>query len=73
MARKKTIKYNPEHYLKEGVMAGVIYGKGDKKIRESKTVIKSNGKIKEVKYGPVDYYGNQTKTKTRFKPKKGYY
>lgn len=71
--KKKVIKYNPEHYLKDGIMAGVIYGKGDKKIRESKTVTKSNGKTKVVEYGPIDYYENQTKTKMRFKPKKGFY
>lgn len=48
-------------------MAGVVYGKKDKKIRTSKTVIKSNGKVKTVTYGPVDYYGKQTKTKVKTK------
>ena len=49
-------------------MAGVVYGKVDQKIRESKVVTKTNGKKKIVNYSPVDYYGKQTKTKVVTKP-----
>lgn len=64
--RTKIIKHNPNNYAKTR-MTGVIYGKGDQKIRESKTVTKvtpRGTRVKAVKYGPVSYYGKQTKSKT---------
>lgn len=61
--RKKTITYNPKNYANTK-MTGVIYGKNDQKIREKK-VVETKRKVKTVNYGPVDYYGKQTKTKTK--------
>ena len=61
--KTKVITYDPNHYKKTR-MTGVVYGGKKEKIRTSKTVTKSNGKVKTVTYGPIDYYGKQTKTKT---------
>lgn len=38
-----------------------------KPIKTGKTIIKSNGKVKSVTYGPVNNYGKQTKTKVKTK------
>lgn len=60
--KQKTITYDPTNFAGT-LMAGTVYRKGDQKIRKSKTVTKSNGKVKTVTYGPMNYYGKQTKTK----------
>lgn len=70
--RKKVVKYDPQNYSKKGVMAGVVYGSGDKKIKSKKTVTLSTPRktrTKVVEYGPIDYYGKQTKKKTITKTK----
>lgn len=58
----KTITTSPTHYKKG--MAAVVYAGKNIPIRTNKTVTKSNGKVKNVEYGPIDHYGSQTKTKT---------
>lgn len=61
--KTKKIIFDPKNY-KKTPMTTVVYGDNDQKIRKTKTVTKSNGKVKKVEYGPVDHYANQTKTKT---------
>lgn len=61
--RKKTITYNPRHYLNTPKVIEV-YGGNDKKIREKK-VVETKKKIKTVLYSPVNRTGKQTKTKTK--------
>lgn len=38
-----------------------------KQIRTNKTIMKGNGKVKTVTYGPTNLYGKQTKTKVKSK------
>lgn len=64
--KTKQILRNPNHYQNTR-MTGVVYGRGDQKIRTNKIVGKSNGKVKIVTYSPVDYYGKQKKTKVVIK------
>lgn len=66
--RTKKITHNPQNYSKKGIMAGVVYGKGDKKIKEKKVVTRETPRktvTKTTDYGPVDYYGKQLKTRTK--------
>lgn len=65
--RKKTIAYNPKHYLNTPKVREV-YGKNDQKIREKK-VVETKRKIKTVLYSPVNRTDKQKKTKTKIKKK----
>ncbi len=50
-------------YTKPGsAQAARVYA--GKPIKTSKMVIKGNGKVKTVTYGPINRIGRQTKTKT---------
>lgn len=61
--RKKTISYDSNNYDKNSTMAQLIYAGKNLKIRKSK-IVDTPRKTKTVTYGPVDYYGKQTKTKS---------
>jgi hypothetical protein len=69
MKRRIVIKtFDPQNYSKKGIMAGVVYGDGTHKIKKQKVVTVTTPrktKVKTVDYGPIDYYGKQTKTKTK--------
>ena len=67
MAKVKSVTYNPNNYQKT-TMASNVYGNKDQSIKQVKTVVKELPKrtvIKTTKYGPVNYYGKQTKTKSK--------
>lgn len=65
--RTVTKTFDPNHYA-NSTMAGVIYGGKNIPIKKDKTVVTTKPKktiTKVVKYSPVDYYGRQTRTKTK--------
>lgn len=60
---------DPDNYSKSGVMPGVVYAGKNIPIKKQKVVTITNTKtganrVKTVDYGPADYYGKQSKTKT---------
>lgn len=73
--KRTVIKQNdPENYSRQGVMAGTVYGDGKYPIKKKKIVISENKLTgtktrKSVDYGPVNYYGKQTKTIKKTKTK----
>lgn len=65
-SRTVTKEYDSSNYNKKSRMAGVIYGKGDQKIKSAKTVTtKTPRKTTKTttSYGPTNYYGKQSKTR----------
>lgn len=71
--RTVTKTYDPQNYVKKGVMTGVVYGDGANKIKKQKVVTINTPRktvTKTTNYGPVNYYGKQVKTKTKTKIKK---
>lgn len=64
--RTKKITYNRANY--QPGIAETIYGKGDYKIKQQKVVTRTTPRktvTRTVDYGPVNYYGKQTKTRSR--------
>lgn len=62
--RTVTKETDPTNY-KKTPLTTTIYGKNDQKIKKSKTVVTELGdkkKVKTIDYGPVNYYGKQTRT-----------
>lgn len=73
-SRTSTTEYDPKNYANTP-MTGTVYGKGKGKglIKKSKTVVTTtpfSTRTKTTKFGPVNYYGKQTKTTTKTKAKR---
>lgn len=67
MAKVTSTTYNPKNY-QDTKMTANIYAKQDQSIKQVKVTAKELPRktiIKTTKYGPVNYYGKQTKTKTK--------
>lgn len=63
-SRTVTKNYDPMNYDKTSRMAGVVYGKGNQKIKKSKIVtVQTPRKTTKttISYSPVGYYGKQSK------------
>lgn len=68
----KKVTFDPSNYANT-TMAGVVYRGGKYPIKKQKQVIKVTPKkieTKTVDYGPINYYGKQTKTSTKSKYKR---
>lgn len=64
-SRTVTKTYDSSNYNKKSRMAGVVYGKGNQKIKSSKVVTtKTPRKTTKttLTYGPAGYYGKQGKS-----------
>lgn len=67
MSKATTTTYNPNNYQKTP-MTSNLYGKKPESIKQIKTTVRETPRrtvIKTTKYGPVNYYGKQTKTKSK--------
>jgi hypothetical protein len=69
----RTKERSSDNWDRNGVMPGVIYGKGDQMIKTKKSTIINTPKSMRTKvttYGPIGYYGRQTKSVQKVHRKK---